>query len=99
MNYINPINQTKLYGLEKFMSEFVQLDKSNNLPNKILLSGQKGLGKSTLAYHFINYVLSKNDEYSYDIKKFEINNQNQSFKTLLNRSNLNFILIDNLFYN
>ena len=94
MNYIYPINQTKLYGLEKFINELIHLENSNNLPNKILLSGQKGLGKSTLAFHFINYVLSKEEEYPYDIKNFEINNQNQSFKTMLNRSNLNFILID-----
>ena len=94
MNYIYPINQTKLYGLEKFINELIQLENSNNLPNKILLSGQKGLGKSTLAYHFINYVLSKEEEYPYDIKNFEINNQNQSFKTISNKSNINFTLID-----
>jgi len=94
MNYIYPINQTKLYGLEKFLNELIYLENSNNLPNKILLSGQKGLGKSTLAYHFINYVLSKEEEYPYDIKNFEINNQNQSFKTISNKSNINFTLID-----
>ena len=94
MNYIYPINQTKLYGLEKFINELIQLENSNNLPNKILLSGKKGLGKSTLAYHFINYVLSKEEEYPYDIKNFEINNQNQSFKTISNKSNINFTLID-----
>ena len=94
MNYIYPINQTKLYGLEKFINELIHLENSNNLPNKILLSGQKGLGKSTLAFHFINYVLSKEEEYPYDIKNFEINNQNQSFKTISNKSNINFTLID-----
>ena len=94
MNHIYPINQTKLYGLEKFINELIQLENSKNLPNKILLSGQKGLGKSTLAYHFINYVLSKEEEYPYDINNFEINNQNQSFKTILNKSNINFTLID-----
>ena len=35
-----------------------------NLPNKILLSGQKGIGKSTLCYHLINYILSKDEDYS-----------------------------------
>ena len=94
MNHIYPINQTKLYGLEKFINELIQLENSKNLPNKILLSGQKGLGKSTLAYHFINYVLSKKEEYPYDIKNFEINNQNHSFKTISNKSNINFTLID-----
>ena len=58
------------------------------------MSVQKGLGKSTLAYHFINYVLSKNEEFSYDIKNFEININNRSFKTIINKSNLNLFLID-----
>ena len=55
----------------------VQLVNLNSLPNKILLSGQKGLGKSTLAYHLINYALSRGEKYPYDINKLEINPQNQ----------------------
>ena len=94
MNNIQPNNQIKLYGLNKFINEFIQLVNLNNLPNKILLSGQKGLGKSTLAYHLINYVLSRGEKYPYDINKLEINPQNQSFRTILNRSNPNFFLID-----
>ena len=94
MNFVEPQNQTKLYGLDKFISELVKLYENNNLPNKILLSGQKGLGKSTLAYHFINYVLSKNEEFKYDIKNFEINPDNQSFKTTLNKSNMNLSVVD-----
>ena len=94
MNDLKPINQTKLFGLDNFFFEFVNLFEKNNLPNKILLSGQKGLGKSTLAYHFINYVLSKNEEFGYDIKNFEININNRSFKTTINKSNLNLFLID-----
>ena len=94
MNDLKPINRTKLFGLDNFFFDFVNLFEKNNLPNKILLSGQKGLGKSTLAYHFINYVLSKNEEFSYDIKNFEININNRSFKTTINKSNLNLFLID-----
>ncbi len=94
MNNKEPINQTKLFGLDKFLIELIQLDKNDKLPNKILLSGQKGLGKSTLAYHFINFILSKNEEFSYDVKNFEINSNNYSFKTVVNRSNPNLFLID-----
>ena len=94
MNDLKPINRTKLFGLDNFFFDFVNLFEKNNLPNKILLSGQKGLGKSTLAYHFINYVLSKNEEFGYDIKNFEININNRSFKTIINKSNLNLFLID-----
>ena len=89
-----PINQTKLFGLDKFITKFFQLYDSDNLPNKILLSGQKGLGKSTLAYHLINYVLSKDEVSKYDVDNFKINTDNKTFKTILNGSNPNLSLID-----
>ena len=94
MIIVDPINRTKLFGLEKYFSELVRLYENDILPNKILLSGQKGIGKATLAYHFINYVLSKKEEYKYNTKNFEIIPDNPSFKTILNKSNPNFILLD-----
>ena len=89
-----PINQTKLFGLEKYINELIRLHESDNLPNKILLSGQKGLGKSTLAYHFINYVLSKDEDFQYDEEKFLIDSNNRTFKLIQNKSNPNLILVD-----
>ena len=94
MTHMRPINQTKLFGLNKFINELIQLDKINKLPNKILLSGQKGIGKSTLAYHFINYALSKNEDLKYDDVTLKINTENRTYKTILNQSNPNFFLID-----
>ena len=94
MNSLTPINQTKLFGLGKFINELISLYENNNLPNKILLSGQKGQGKSTLAYHFVNYVLSKNERFAYNLESFQINKENQSFITILNKSNINFYLLD-----
>ena len=94
MNNIEPSNQTRLFGLNRFIDELINLYEKNKLPNKILLSGQKGSGKSTLAYHFINYVLSKNEDLKYNLQNYKINPENHSFKTILNRSNPNFNLID-----
>jgi DNA polymerase III subunit delta' len=94
MSEILPINQIELFGLNKFFNELVKLYKKNKLPNKILLSGPKGLGKSTLSYHFINYVLSLEEEFEYDYNNLKINPKNRSFKTIQNRSNPNFILVD-----
>ncbi len=91
---LKPINQVKLFGLDKFMTDLINLYKKNKFPNKLLLSGQKGLGKSTLAYHFVNYVLSSDQEFNYDIDNFEINPSNQSYKTALNKSNPNLIIVD-----
>ena len=94
MNELKPINQTKLYGLNNFLEKFIELYKKNKFPNKILLSGLKGTGKSTLAYHFINYILSHDQEYKYNLGEAEINLENQSYKTVLNGSNPNFYSID-----
>lgn len=93
MNLI-PSNQKNLYGLDSNLKLFISLYKDYKLPNKILLSGQKGIGKSTLAYHLINYVLSENEENSYDQTNFQINESNKSFKLIKNNVNPNFQLID-----
>ena len=87
-------NQLNLYGLNNQINELINLYKNKNLPNKILLSGTKGIGKSTMAYHFINYVLSEDEKYFYDIKNFKINPENRSFKLIQNKTSQNFILID-----
>tara|TARA_Y100000389_G_scaffold203101_1_gene250446 strand:+ start:3863 stop:4795 length:933 start_codon:yes stop_codon:yes gene_type:complete len=94
MNTIEPIYQKKLFGLDKYLNELIKFYEKGIYPNKLLLSGQKGSGKSTLAYHFINYVLSKDEENCYDKKNFEINPENSSFKTILNKSNPNVSIID-----
>ena len=44
MENIEPINQIKLFGLDKYFKELVILDNNNKLPNKIMLSGPKGQG-------------------------------------------------------
>ncbi len=91
---VKPILQTKLYGLKINFQEIVNLFNLNKLPSKILLSGSKGCGKSTLAYHFINYIFSINENNSYNIELNEINPNNNSFKLIKNGSHPNFHLID-----
>ena len=91
---LEPINQTKLFGLDKYFLELVYLYKKNNFPNKLLLSGIKGSGKSTLAFHFINYILSKDEKFNYNLKNFQINSESKSYKTIINKSNPNLNIID-----
>ena len=91
---LKPVNQLSLYGHHVELLNFIELYKSQKLPNKILLSGEKGIGKSTLAYHIINHILSIDEDNSYDLKNYKINPDNKSFKLILNRSNPNFISID-----
>jgi DNA polymerase-3 subunit delta' len=91
---LKPILQTKLYGMDLIFDEIVSLFNSNKLPNNILFSGSKGSGKSTMAYHFINYIFSVNEDYSYDVESNKIDVQNRSFKLICNGSHPNFHLID-----
>ncbi len=93
MNF-RPSNQTFLYEHDNLFNELVRLNFQNKLPNKILLSGEKGIGKCTFAYHFINWIHSSNENKPYNLKNFEINSQNKSFQLTQNKSNPNFELID-----
>ena len=91
---LSPSIQTNLFSLKTYFDELINLYKIDKLPNKIILSGEKGIGKSTMAYHLINYILSQNEDYPYDLKNFNINVENKSFKLIQNKSNPNFNLID-----
>ena len=84
----------RLYGMKFYFNELINLYKENKMPNKILFSGKKGVGKSTLAYHIINYILSENEECKYDKKELIINKDNKSYKLLQNNTHPNFYLID-----
>ena len=91
---IKPSTQLNLYGLKKELNQFVNLFKNSKLPNKILLSGEKGIGKCTLAYHLINFILSNNQKFPYNLDSLSINPENTSYKLIQNNSNTNFYLID-----
>jgi len=91
---LKPSENTKLYGMNHFFNEISKLYDDKKMPTKILLSGKKGLGKSTLAYHVINYILSTREDFNYDSSNFIINKNNRSFKLLQNNTHPNFYLID-----
>ena len=91
---LNPLTQINLFEHKEIFNQLTKLSKNDTLPNKILLSGEKGIGKSTLAYHLINFVLSENEEHTYDFENNKINPDNKSYKLILNKSNPNFYLID-----
>jgi len=91
---LKPSENTRLYGMKNHFNEIAQLYNQKKMPNKILLSGKKGTGKSTLAYHLINYILSENEDFKYNIESFSINLENKSYKLLQNNSHPNFYLID-----
>lgn len=92
---INPINNTKLYGYSLLFSNLTRLYSESKLPNKIIISGNKGIGKSTLAYHLTNYIFSMNENDKYDLENQTINENNTSFKLISKNAHPNFFLINN----
>ena len=91
-----PINQMNIYGYEYYFDLLCNLYQNNKLPHSILLSGSKGLGKATFAYHFINFLLSKDEIYKYDRKNFIINPINSSYKMTVNGTHSNLFILDAL---
>ena len=92
----NPINQLDLYGYEYYFDFFDKLYQKNKLPHSILLSGNKGLGKATFGYHFINFLLSHGEENKYIKEKFSINTNNSSYKFAINGTHPNLFILDAL---
>ena len=89
-----PKNQLNLYGYDTYFKLFINLYKKKKLPNSILLTGPKGLGKATFAYHFANYLLSENEDHKYSVEDYSINENNKSFKLLSDNTHPNFYLLD-----
>ena len=77
-----PINQSKIFSYKKYLDFFIKLQEMNSLPNKMLFSGEMGIGKSTFAYHFIDISQVR--------KMITYTN-----KTTFN-DKLKFVLIDNI---
>ena len=99
LNKINisiPINQLTLYGYDDYFKSFINLYNKSKLPQVILLSGQKGLGKATFAFHLVNCLLSQNEIYKYEINNFHINVDNSTYKLINSQTCPNFFLVQNV---
>ena len=87
---ISPINQLKLFNYAAYFDLFANLFNQKKMPNSILLTGHKGIGKATFAYHIVNYLLSKKEEHGYILKDFEINKSNRSYQLINAKTHPNF---------
>ena len=92
---LSPKNQLQLFGYDDYFNGFIKLFHKSKLPNTILLSGLKGSGKATFAYHFINYLLSNKELNKYSVNNFSIDPDNKSYKSLCNFTHPNFFLLEN----
>ncbi len=88
--HTNIKTSNKLIGYNDLFIKFEKLYLNKRLPKVILLSGDKGIGKSTFAFHFINYILSMNSKIPYDKDNFSINLNNETYKKIIINVEQNF---------
>ena len=89
-----PKSQLNLYGYESYFKFFNKLYEQDKLPNSILISGQKGLGKSTFTYHFINFLLSKGEKNEYNRRDYLIDPNNSTYKLIQSGIHTNLFILD-----
>ena len=89
-----PKSQLNLYGYESYFQFFYKLYEQDKLPNSILISGQKGLGKSTFMYHFINFLLSKGEKNEYNRRDYVIDPNNSTYKLIQSGTHANLFILD-----
>ena len=66
---------------------------NRKLPQTILFTGEKGIGKLNVAYHLINFILSKDEDDEYCITTNKINSNNKTYNLLLKNIHPNLFLI------
>ena len=69
-NIFNPKDTPILFGYNEKFNFFKKLILKDKLPKVIMLSGQKGIGKSTLINHLMHFFFDKNN---YNENEFSIN--------------------------
>ena len=67
--YFYPKNSLNLYGLDKDFNLLSSLYSIKKLPKVLMISGIKGIGKSTLVNHFLFSIF---DEKNYDKLSFNL---------------------------
>ena len=70
-NHIPEVS-ARLFGLDKKLTMLANLYKLKKFPKVLMLTGDKGVGKFTLACHFLHFVF---DQENYDLKDNIINDK------------------------
>ena len=79
-----------LFDLEKNLKDIIKLSKISKLPKVLMLSGEKGIGKFTLIYHFLFYYFDKKN---YNLDNCQINHNSSFYKQFLNNIFPNVIYV------
>ena len=83
----------ELFTFKKEINFISNLYVNRKLPQTILFTGEKGIGKLDAAYHLINFILSKDEDNEYCITTNKINSNNKTYNLLLKNIHPNLFLI------
>ena len=83
----------ELFTFKKEINFITNLYINRKLPQTILFIGEKGIGKLNVAYHLINFILSKDEDNEYCIATNKINSNNKTYNLLLKNIHPNLFLI------
>ena len=83
----------ELSTFKKEINFISNLYVNRKLPQTILFTGEKGIGKLNVAYHLINFILSKDEDNEYSITTNKINSNNKTYNLLLKNIHPNLFLI------
>ena len=99
--HFNPKETLILYGYEKYFNFFKELIDKNKLPKVTMLTGEKGLGKSTFVNHLMHYYYDKENYNQENLSisgntTFHTNFKNDTFPNIyfINVNNFNNIRVD-----
>ena len=87
------IFSNELSTFKKEINFISNLYINRKLPQTILFTGEKGIGKLNVAYHLINFILSKDEDNEYCITTNKINSNNKTYNLLLKNIHPNLFLI------
>ena len=83
----------ELSTFKKEINFISNLYVNRKLPQTILFTGEKGIGKLNFAYHLINFILSKDEDNEYCITTNKINSNNKTYNLLLKNIHPSLFLI------
>jgi len=91
----NPKYSFELFELDDKFNFLTKLYNSTRFPNVLLLSGKKGIGKSTLINHFLSYVF---DNENYVLNNKIIDSETSFYQQHLNNIFPNIIYLEGAYF-
>ena len=83
----------ELFTFKKEINFILNLHVNGKLPQTILFTGEKGIGKLNVAYHLANFILSKDEDNEYCALTNKINSNNKTYNLLLKNIHPNLFLV------